>query len=136
VYLAQLNITNFRKLKQAQLNFQKGLNVLVGANNAGKTAVVDALRSLLAGHEEPYPRLDTEDLHRPKDGSQDGAIVFQYVFRDLSEDDEADFLAALKPGRGRKVGSANHHPLLGGGQVGKTARQTMVWRPRRCRAHY
>ena len=51
MYLAQLNITNFRKLKKAELNFQKGLNVLVGANNAGKTAVVDALRALLAGYD-------------------------------------------------------------------------------------
>lgn len=58
VYLAQLSITNFRKLKKAELNFQKGLNLLVGSNNAGKTAVVDALRALLTGHDEPYPRLD------------------------------------------------------------------------------
>lgn len=97
MYLAQLDITNFRKLKKAKLHFQKGLNVLVGANNAGKTAVVDALRALLAGHDEPYPRLDAEDLHRPKDGNPEGDIVFHYVFRDLDEDDEADFLAALKP---------------------------------------
>jgi putative ATP-dependent endonuclease of OLD family len=62
VYLAQLEITNFRKLKKAVLHFQKGLNILVGANNAGKTAVVDALRALLAGHDEPYPRLDAEEL--------------------------------------------------------------------------
>lgn len=97
MYLAQLDIINFRKLKKAKLHFQKGLNVLVGANNAGKTAVVDALRALLAGHDEPYPRLDAEDLHRPKDGNPEGDIVFHYVFRDLDEDDEADFLAALKP---------------------------------------
>ncbi|MEZ0472731.1 ATP-dependent nuclease [Luteimonas salinilitoris] len=97
MYLAQLDITNFRKLKKAELHFQKGLNVLVGGNNAGKTAVVDALRALLAGHDEPYPRLDAEDLHRPKDGNPEGDIVFHYVFRDLDADDEADFLAALKP---------------------------------------
>jgi len=96
VYLAQLEITNFRKLKKAELHFQKGLNVLVGANNAGKTAVVDALRALLAGHDEPYPRLDAGDLHRPRDGDPGGDIVFHYLFRDLSADDEADFLAALQ----------------------------------------
>ena len=53
MYLAQLNISNFRKLQKAELNFQPGLNILVGANNVGKTAVVDALRALLAGHDEP-----------------------------------------------------------------------------------
>lgn len=55
MYLAELNITNFRKLRDAKLQFQPGLNVLVGPNNVGKSAVVDALRTLLAGHEEPYP---------------------------------------------------------------------------------
>jgi len=97
VYLAQLNISNFRKLQNAELSFQSGLNILVGANNVGKTAVVDALRALLAGHDEPYPRFDIDDLHHPKGGKPTGDIVFQYVFRGLDEDDEADFLAALKP---------------------------------------
>lgn len=97
MYLAQINITNFRKLKKAELHFQKGLNVLVGSNNAGKTAVVDALRALLAGHDEPYPRLDAQDIHRPKGGNPQGDIVFHYVFRDLDQDNEADFLAALTP---------------------------------------
>ena len=97
MYLAQLNITNFRKFNKAELNFQKGLNVLVGANNSGKTAVVDTLRALLAGHDEPHPRLDVDDIHRPKGGNPDGDIVLHFIFRDLDLDDEADFLAALKP---------------------------------------
>lgn len=98
MYLAELEISNFRKLKKAALRFQPGLNILVGANNVGKTAVVDALRALLAGHDEPYPRLSVEDAHHPKGGKPEGNIVFQYVFRDLDADDEADFLSALKPG--------------------------------------
>jgi putative ATP-dependent endonuclease of OLD family len=96
VYLAQLKISNFRKLQKVELSFQPGLNVMVGSNNVGKTAVVDALRALLAGHDEPYPRLDAEDIYRPKGGAPAGDIKFQYVFRDLDLDDEADFLAALK----------------------------------------
>lgn len=97
MYLAQLRILNFRKLKRVELGFRPGLNVLVGSNNVGKTAVVDALRALLAGHDDPYPRLDADDIHRPKGGTPSGDIEFQYVFCDLDSDDEADFLAALKP---------------------------------------
>lgn len=103
MYLAQLIISNFRKLQKAELSFQPGLNILVGANNVGKTAVVDALRALLAGHEEPYPRLDSDDVHHPKGGEPAGDIVFQYIFRGLDEDDEADFLAALKPDAAGKL---------------------------------
>lgn len=98
MHLAKLVIKNFRKLKHAELSFQDGLNVLVGGNNVGKTAVIDALRALLAGHDEPYPRLSEEDLHRPRGGPPSGDIVFEYVFAGLGLEDEADFLAALVPG--------------------------------------
>lgn len=97
MYLANLVIKNFRKIKYAELSFQAGLNVLVGSNNVGKTAVIDALRALLAGHDEPYPRLDEEDVHRPHGGVPSGDIVFEYLFRGLDADDEADFLGALVP---------------------------------------
>jgi putative ATP-dependent endonuclease of OLD family len=98
LHLSELNISNFRKLHDVQLRFQAGLNVLVGANNVGKSAVVDALRALLAGHEETYPRFSAEDRHCPREGEPEGDITFHYVFRDLDLDDEADFLGALKPG--------------------------------------
>lgn len=97
MYLAQLNISNFRKISTAKIDFQPGLNILVGANNVGKTAVIDALRALLAGHDDPYPRLDVDAIHRPKGAAPVGDIVFQYIFCGLNADDEADFLAALKP---------------------------------------
>lgn len=97
MYLAQLKISNFRKLENAELQFQPGLNVIVGPNNVGKTAIVDALRALLAGHDEPYPRLDTSDIYRPIGGVPAGDINFHFIFRDLTEDEEADFLAAIKP---------------------------------------
>lgn len=103
MYLAQLKISNFRKLHNLELSFQAGLNVLVGPNNVGKTAIVDALRALLAGHDEPYPRLDAEDMHRPKGGAPAGDIEFKYIFRDLDPDNEADFLAALKPDANGKL---------------------------------
>jgi putative ATP-dependent endonuclease of OLD family len=103
MHLAKLVIKNFRKLKHAELSFQAGLNVLVGGNNVGKTAVVDALRALLAGHDESYPRLGEEDVHRPKGGTPSGDIVFEYVFSELDADDEADFLAALVPDASGKL---------------------------------
>lgn len=119
MYLAQLNITNFRKLKQVELKFRPGLNVLVGANNVGKTSVIDALRALLAGHDEPYPRFDIDDVHHPKGGAPAGDIVFQYVFSDLNADDEADFLAALKPAAG---GNLEAHITIRYAEADKTGR--------------
>jgi putative ATP-dependent endonuclease of OLD family len=98
VYLAQLTITNFRRLSSAKIEFQPGLNVIVGPNNIGKTALVDALRALLAGADDPYPRFTLDDLHLPPGGRSSGEIRFEYVFRGLEPADEADFLHALRPG--------------------------------------
>lgn len=95
MYLAKLIVSNFRRLKHVEVSFQPGLNVIVGANNIGKTALIDSLRVLLAGRDEPYPRLDVDDIHRPKGGKGDGAITFEYIFKGLTLDEEADFLAAL-----------------------------------------
>ncbi len=98
MYLAELKISNFRKISTATLRFQEGLNVLVGANNVGKTAVIDALRALLGGHEEPYPRFSVDDIHHPTGGQPNGDILFEYIFKGLSADDEADFHQGFAPG--------------------------------------
>jgi putative ATP-dependent endonuclease of OLD family len=97
VYLAKLAIKNFRKLEKVEISFQRGLNIIVGPNNIGKTAVVDGLRALLGGQDEPIPRLSTDDIYRPKGGEPATAIEFHYVFDGLDADDEADFLSALVP---------------------------------------
>jgi putative ATP-dependent endonuclease of the OLD family len=103
MYLSKLSIKNFRRLKEVTLQFVPGLNVLVGPNNVGKTAVVDALRALLAGADDPYPRFDRDDIHIPKGGAALGDISFEYIFQDLSLEDEADFLHALRLGGDGKI---------------------------------
>lgn len=119
MYLAKLRIVNFRKLKDVTLEFQKGLNILVGPNNAGKTAVVDALRALLGGIDEPYPRLNADDIHHPKGGEPSGTILFEYMFGDLSLDDEAEFMAAIRPG---PDGAMQAHFSVGYGEADKGGR--------------
>ncbi|EGT3627753.1 DUF2813 domain-containing protein, partial [Morganella morganii] len=44
MYLKELQLTNFRKFESLKVNFKKGLNVLVGENDSGKTAIIDAIR--------------------------------------------------------------------------------------------
>ncbi len=47
MYISQLTISNFRRIKGLTLDFKPGVNVLIGKNNSGKSAVVDALRLCL-----------------------------------------------------------------------------------------
>lgn len=95
MYLSELEIKNFRRLASVKLKFEAGLNIILGPNNVGKSAIIEALRSLLAGADDPYPRLLWDDVHCPKGGERKGQISFKFVFRDLDPDEEADFLGAL-----------------------------------------
>ncbi|BCT68774.1 AAA family ATPase [Nitrosospira sp. NRS527] len=96
MYLESLTVEGFRRLKKLELRFCEGLNVLIGPNNAGKSAVVDALRVLLSTGDEGALRVTDYDIHVSA-GEKSTQITFKYVFRGLDETEEADFLAALKP---------------------------------------
>jgi putative ATP-dependent endonuclease of OLD family len=108
MHLAELTITGFRKLASLKVSFRPGLNVLVGSNNVGKTAVIDALRALLSTAEDGSLKLSDYDLHTTSDGHRAQQITFHYVFRGLGLDEEADFLAALKP-RGSAIGGETEY---------------------------
>lgn len=97
MYLASLSVEGFRRLGTLELRFREGLNVLIGPNNAGKTAVVDALRVLLSTGDEGALRVTDYDLHLSSGGVKSEHATFHYVFRGLDETEEADFLTALKP---------------------------------------
>ncbi|MBB5428287.1 putative ATP-dependent endonuclease of OLD family [Paraburkholderia sp. JPY158] len=100
MYLFKIIIKGFRRLEHLEVRFKEGLNVLVGPNNAGKTAIIDALRVLLSTGEDGALRLTVDDLHVDKTGARATEASFEYVFRGLSVDDEADFLTALRPFKG------------------------------------
>lgn len=97
MYLSALCIENFRCLEKIQLRFRTGLNILVGPNNVGKTAVADGLRALLSASDEAALRFDDYDLHLTALGTKAVDSSFHFVFRGLTEIEEADFLAALRP---------------------------------------
>lgn len=48
MYLKTLQIKKFRSISEMEINFNKGMNILIGENNAGKTAIIDALRICLS----------------------------------------------------------------------------------------
>ncbi len=55
MYLRQLDLSNFRSFSKEKVFFQRGLTVLVGENNGGKSNIIDAIRlvsTLLGGRRE------------------------------------------------------------------------------------
>lgn len=98
MYLAKMMVSDFRRLRNVTLRFRPGLNVILGANNVGKTAVIDAVRTLLGGADEYPLRLNETNIGRPKSPGDKfpGEILIQFVFQDLSLAEEAEFLPALR----------------------------------------
>ena len=47
MYLHRLKMENFRRYEQLDVEFNSGLNLLVGENDSGKTAIVDAIKYVL-----------------------------------------------------------------------------------------
>lgn len=63
MYLTELKIRNFRSIKDIALNFSKGINILIGENNAGKTTIIDALRICLGYRDQDGLRVTKNDFH-------------------------------------------------------------------------
>ena len=91
--LLNLNIRNFRKIKDLTVTFPKGLTLIVGENNAGKTAIIDALRFLLfSSRDFESLRLNEDDFRRD---AGDAPIEISCTFCDLGDEDEVHLLECL-----------------------------------------
>lgn len=58
--VSELDLYNFRRFKSKNgkpglhVTFHKGLNALIGENDSGKTAVIDALKLVLLTQSNPF----------------------------------------------------------------------------------
>lgn len=63
MYLHCLKMENFRKYEQLEVEFNSGLNLLVGENDSGKTAIVDAIKYVVNTQSYEYFRPCVEDFY-------------------------------------------------------------------------
>lgn len=94
MYLSSLHIKNFRAIEGCTFNFHEGVNILIGANNSGKSAVVDALR-LCFMYGEPWRsiRVREEDffIDRSAPGKPTPPIEFDLTFLPSEKDEDGIF---------------------------------------------
>lgn len=64
LFLKKMKVSNFRNIGELNIDFHKGLNILVGENNAGKSAIIDALRICLGfGKQNKDLYIKRSDFH-------------------------------------------------------------------------
>ena len=96
MYLSNIKLWNFRKYGSTEdidlgnpnldLNLTKGLNVLIGENDSGKTAIVDAVKIVLKTHSYDWLRIEHDDFFH---GS--GRLRIELQFSNLSDDEAKNF---------------------------------------------
>ncbi|MGL0814635.1 AAA family ATPase [Vibrio vulnificus] len=79
MYLSELKAQHFRQFEDFSMAFNKGLNLLVGENNAGKSSVIDAIRLVLDTTSAEWVNLKSTDFLNGKNELQ-----IQLKFEDLS----------------------------------------------------
>jgi putative ATP-dependent endonuclease of OLD family len=100
VYIAEIRIENFRLFGTAEKTFvlplTPGLTALVGENDAGKTAVIDALRLVLGTRDQDMLRIDPVDFHQGvPGGARANEILIRLTFRGLTTADRGAFAEFL-----------------------------------------
>ncbi|MCA0401555.1 MAG: AAA family ATPase [Proteobacteria bacterium] len=90
MYLSDVSIKNFRILRDFRLRLNSGINLIVGENNSGKTALVDALRYALSVNSGEWIRIQDRDFSC-------GATSFsiQLKFEDITARQAAAFVEHL-----------------------------------------
>lgn len=100
MYLKHISAQNFRAFGDGtsapvlDLEFNPGLNILVGENDAGKTCIIDAIRQILLTTSYESIRLFEQDFHI-QGSNRTNTLNIQATLCDLNHDQEASVLEWL-----------------------------------------
>lgn len=95
MYLSKIQINNFRIIQNLELDFNEGLNLLVGENDSGKSAIIDAIKFVLGTHSNDWLKLTKDDFYTGDGKSYETEIKIICIFKGLTEDEAAMFLEWL-----------------------------------------
>ena len=94
MYLKELKIRNFRLIKDTTLNFSRGINILIGENNVGKTTIIDILRICLGYRDQDGLRVNKTDFHISQYDETLKPIEFDLSF-EKDKDEEIGYFIEL-----------------------------------------
>lgn len=92
MYLNELNIKNFRSIHDITLTFSKGINILIGENNAGKSTIIDALRICLGYKSQDGLKVSKNDFYISSKSKDLETIEFNLSFKTTEDIEKAYFI--------------------------------------------
>jgi len=99
MYLSKITIENFRCFgERFELPLRRGLTALVGENDAGKSAVIDALRFALGTTDQDWYRLEDTDFYK-EGGARSHEISIVCTFEKLNDREKRSFVEYLTYGQ-------------------------------------
>lgn len=100
MYLSNIKLWNFRKfgseldfdIEKPNLNleFTDTINVLIGENDSGKTAIIDAIKLVLKTHSFEWLRITQDDFYK-----ESNRLRIELLFSGLSDDEAKNFIEWL-----------------------------------------
>jgi len=99
MYLREIKLWNFRRygspewdLEKPHLNlsFSKGLNVLIGENDSGKSAILDAIKLVLKTHAYEWIKVEDKDFYKNAQ-----KLRIELIFYDLKDEEAKNFIEWL-----------------------------------------
>lgn len=98
MFLSSLKLWNFRKYCAGPNNepglivkFHQGVNVLIGENDSGKTAIIDAIRYVLKTQSGEFIQFDDKDFYQDENGTRKDEFRIECIFDGLSDQDAGLF---------------------------------------------
>lgn len=99
--ISELRVYNFRRFKAVddapglKITFHKGLNALIGENDSGKTAVIDALKLVLLTQSNEYIRPSDEDFYKTIDGDACSEFKIDCTISEFTQNEAKNFIEYL-----------------------------------------
>ena len=99
--VSELDLYNFRRFKSENgkpglhVTFHKGLNALIGENDSGKTAVIDAIKLVLLTQSNDYVRPVEEDFYKSSDGEYADEFKIDCIITEFSQKEAKNFIEYL-----------------------------------------
>lgn len=104
--VSQLRLYDFRRFHSfddkpgLSVSFHKGLNALIGENDSGKTAIIDALKLVLLTQSNDYVRPSEEDFYANQNHIYCDEFRIECTLSDFTQNEAKNFIEYLEISKG------------------------------------